>query len=101
MSHGARNVTHGTRKVSNGVSKVSCGARKVSKGARKVLYGTRKFSDSVRNKAQRDSIRSQTIHSKGTAYDITNYQTFLTKYEIECPFKRTFVNSRGTAYHIL
>ena len=52
-------------------------------------------------RAQRDSIRSQTILSKGTADDITKYQTFLTKYEIVCPFKRTFVNSRGTAYHIL
>ena len=52
-------------------------------------------------RAQRDSIRSQTFHSKGTAYDITKYPTFLTKYEIVCPFKRKFVNSRGTAYHIL
>ena len=52
-------------------------------------------------KAQRDSIRRQTLHYKGTAYDITKYQTFLTKYGIVCPFKRTFVNSRGTAYHIL
>ena len=52
-------------------------------------------------KAQRDSIRNQTFHSKGTAYDITKYQTFLTKYGIVCLFKRTFVNSRGTAYHIL
>ena len=52
-------------------------------------------------RAQRDSIRSQTLHSKGTAYDITKYQTFLTKYGKVCPFKRTFVNSRGTAYHIL
>ena len=30
-------------------------------------------------RAQREYIRSQTIHSKGTAYDITKYQTFLTK----------------------
>ena len=60
------------------------------------------FSVSENNaKVQRDSIRSQTLHSKGTAYDITKYQTFLTKYGIVCHFKRTFVNSRGTAYHIL
>ena len=38
------------------------------------------------NRAQRDSIRSQTTHSKGTAYDITKYQTFLTKYGMVCPF---------------
>ena len=55
----------------------------------------------VTNRAQRDSIRSQTFHSKGAAYDITKYQTFLTKYKILCPFLRTFVNSRGTAFHIL
>ena len=48
------------------------------------------FIDTLR--AQRDSIRSQTIHSKGTAYDITKYQTILTKYGIVCPFKRTFAN---------
>ena len=52
-------------------------------------------------RAQRDSIRGQTLHYKGTAYDITKYETFLTRYGIVCPFKRTFVNSRGTAYHIL
>ena len=52
-------------------------------------------------RAQRDSIRSQTFHSKWTAYDITKYETFHTKYGIVCSFKRTFVNSRGTAYHIL
>ena len=52
-------------------------------------------------RAQRSSISSQTILSKGTAYDITKYQTSLTKYEIVCPFKRTLVNSRGTAYHIM
>ena len=52
-------------------------------------------------RAQRESIRSQTIHSKGTAYDIIKYKTFLTKYGLLCPFERTFVNSRGTAYHIL
>ena len=52
-------------------------------------------------RAQRDSIRSQTFHSKGTAYDITKYETFFTKHGIVYPFKRTLVNSRGTAYHIL
>ena len=52
-------------------------------------------------RAQRDSIRRQTLHSKRTAFDITKYQTFLTKYDIVCPLKRTFVNSRETAYHIL
>ena len=56
--------------------------------------------EKIRHRAQRDSIRSQTIHSKGTAYDIAKYQTFL-KYGIVCPFKRKFVNSRRTAYHIL
>ena len=30
-------------------------------------------------RAQRDSIRGQTLHSKGIAYDITKYQTFFTK----------------------
>ena len=53
------------------------------------------------HRAMKDSLRSQTIYSKGTAYDITKYKTFLTKYGIVCPFKGTFVNSRGTAYHIL
>ena len=57
--------------------------------------------DQVAHRAQRDSIRSQTIHTKGKAYVTTKYQTFLTKYGIVCPFERTFVNSRGTAYHIL
>ena len=51
--------------------------------------------------AQRESIRSQTIHFTRTAYDITKYKTFFTKYEIVCPFERTFVHSRGTAYRIL
>ena len=37
------------------------------------------------HRPQRDSIRSQTLHSKGTAYDITKYQTFLAKYGILCP----------------
>ena len=41
-------------------------------------------------RAQTDSIGSQIIHSKGTAYDITKYQAFLTKYEIVCPFKGKF-----------
>ena len=50
---------------------------------------------------ERPSIRSKTIHSKGTAYDISKYKTFLTKYGLVCHFKRTFVNSKGTAYHIL
>ena len=54
-----------------------------------------------RGRAQRDSISSQTLHSKGTAYGITIYKTFLTKYGIVWPFRRTFVNSRWTAYHIL
>ena len=52
-------------------------------------------------RAKRESIRSQTIHIKGTAYDITKYQTFLTKYGIVSPFKRTSVNIRRTAYNIL
>ena len=52
-------------------------------------------------RVQRDSIRSQTLHSKGTAYGITKYQIFLVKYGILCSFKRTFVKSRGTAYRIL
>ena len=52
-------------------------------------------------RAQRDSIRSQTFHSKGTAYDNNKYETFPTKYGIVCPFKRTFGNSRWTAYHVL
>ena len=34
----------------------------------------------VHVRAKRESIRSQLIHSKGSAYDITKYQTFLTKY---------------------
>ena len=38
------------------------------------------------SRAQRDSIRSQTFPSIGTAYDITKYETFLTKYGIVCPF---------------
>ena len=48
----------------------------------------------IKGKAQSDSIRSQTIHYKGTSYDITKYQTFLTKYEIVCPLKGHFFNSR-------
>ena len=55
----------------------------------------------IRCRAQRDNIRSRTTHSKGTEYDITKYQTFITKYGMVCPFKRTFVNIRGTAYNIL
>ena len=66
-----------------------------------MLEKERYIWQSFDDRAQRDSIRSQTIHSKGTAYDITKYQTFLTKYGIVCPFKRILVNSRGTAYHIL
>ena len=46
-------------------------------------------------RAQRDSIRSQTLHSKGTSYDITKYQTFLTKYGIVCPFKRNMLTAEG------
>ena len=53
------------------------------------------------SRAQRDNIRSQTIHSKGTAYAITKYQTFINKYGIVCPFQRAFGNRRRTAYHIL
>ena len=51
----------------------------------------------VDGRAQRDSIRSQIFHSKGTAHYITKYETFPTKYGIVCPSKRTFVNSRGRA----
>ena len=51
--------------------------------------------------AQRPSIGSQKIHYKGTAFNITKYQTFLTKYGLVCHFKMTFVNSKGTGYHIL
>ena len=46
-------------------------------------------------RAQRDSIRSQTFHSKGTAYDITKYQTFLTKCGIVCPFKGHLLTAEG------
>ena len=38
--------------------------------------------DDETDRAQRDSIRSQPIHAKGTAYGVTKYQTFLTKYGI-------------------
>ena len=53
------------------------------------------------NRAQRNSIRSQTINSKVKENDITKYQTFLTKFKIVCIFERIFVNSRGRAYHTL
>ena len=53
------------------------------------------------NRAQRESIRSQTIHSKGTAYYINKYQTFPAKYGTICHFKRIFVNSREKAYNIV
>ena len=59
------------------------------------------FSFLPSTRAQRDGIRSQTIHSKETPYDITQTKHFFTKYGAVCPFKRTFGNSRGTAYHIL
>ena len=52
-------------------------------------------------RAKRDSLRSQTFSSKGTVYDITKYQTFLTKYGTVFSFKKAFDNSKGTAYHIL
>ena len=54
-----------------------------------------------RHRAQRDSVRSQTIHFKGTAYYITKYQIFLTKYGLACNFKKKFVNIKDTAYQIL
>ena len=38
------------------------------------------FLTNILPRAQRESITSQTIYSKGTACDITKYQTFLTKY---------------------
>ena len=60
-----------------------------------------RFLSRTKSRAQRDSIRSQTLHSKGTACDITKFETLLSKYGIVCHFKITFVNSRGTAYHIL
>ena len=55
----------------------------------------------VFGRSQKISLRSQTVHSKWTAYDTTKYQTFLTKDGKVCPFERTFVISRGKAYHIL
>ena len=51
----------------------------------------------VFGRSQKISIRSQTVHSKWTAYDTTKYQTFLTKDGKVCPFERTFVTSRGKA----
>ena len=40
--------------------------------------------DTLYIRAQGDSIRSQKLHSKGTAYDIPTYQTFVSKYGDIC-----------------